>query len=258
MAVSPRGDGSVDVFICNNYGHTVTRHVIDTAAGLTVRTAEVLLRKRLDIPDGIAVSPDRRWIALSNHSTHDVLVYDNGSALDESTDPVGILRGVHYPHGLRFTRDARHLLVADAGSPYLQVYATGEDGWHGVRHPTASVRVMDDAVFEIGRYRNDEGGPKGLDVDREMRVAVTTSQHQPLAFFDLRALLAGVEEAVNGSRRRQQQLDVAYELHYLEDARTARAKAEQADHMSASRSWRITAPLRRVFDAIGRIRRGPS
>ncbi len=241
--------GLREVLICNNDGHTISRHVVDPAAGFVTRRSDVLLRKWLDVPDGICVSRDRRWIAISNHATHDVLLYEYDSALDEHTDPVGMLRGLHYPHGLRFSADGRHLFVADSAAPYVQVFASGDDGWRGVSHPAVSIRVMDDDVFERGAYRHDEGGTKGIDFDRERRVMVTTSMHQPLSVFDARALTACIADAANGRGREQHALNVGYELHYLKEARARNAKAEQADHMLASRSWRLTAPLRRVFDA---------
>jgi len=90
-----------EILICNNTRQTVSRHHMDVGADCAV-SSEVLLRKWLDIPDGVAVSLDRRWIAVSNHSTHDVLLYENVPSLNEHTDPDGILRGALYPHGLRF------------------------------------------------------------------------------------------------------------------------------------------------------------
>ena len=254
VAVTGVEHGLAELLVCNNYAHTVTRHLLDTTADYSLRREEVLLRRWLDIPDGIAVTLDRRWIAISNHMTHDVLVYENGSSLDEDTDPAGILRGVHYPHGLRFGADGRYLFVADAGAPYLQIFTCGVDGWHGVAHPAASVRIMDDAVFRRGAQRPDEGGPKGIDLDHGMRVLVASSTHQPLAFFDVREMSARVAEATNGLLRQQNALNVAYELHYIREAREARVNAEEAEHMRASRSWRLTAPLRRIFDVLRKDR----
>ena len=108
---------------------------MDVGAGCMV-SSEVLLRKWLDIPDGVRLSPDRRWIAVSNHSTHDVLLYENVPSLNEHTDPDGILRRVRYPHGLRFSSDGRYLFVADPGAPDVHVYAEDSAGWWGVRHPS--------------------------------------------------------------------------------------------------------------------------
>src|SRR5712671_3974071 len=50
VAVSHVGDDGCEVLICNNDGHTVTRHLLDCDAGRAVRHSEILLQKYLDIP----------------------------------------------------------------------------------------------------------------------------------------------------------------------------------------------------------------
>jgi DNA-binding beta-propeller fold protein YncE len=234
-----------EILICNNAGHSVTRHLLQRDAPGVMRNSHVLLRKHLDIPDGVSVSPDRRWIAVSNHRTHSVLLYENSPTLDADAEPDGILRRVYYPHGLRFTADGRYLIVADAGAPYLHIYAQHADEWRGVRHPVASVRVMDEAVFQTGRHNVEEGGPKGLDIDAGSNVVAVTSECQPLSFFDLPAMLqAGLAEA---SRREQRMLDIRYELQMAR-------KVVDANNLRDSRSWRLTAPLRRVTSTLRRYR----
>ena len=79
--------------------------------------------------------------------------------------------------------------MADAGSPYLYVYARGADDWSGGREPIATLRQMDDDTFLRGRYNTQEGGPKGIDVDRSGRILAVTSEHEPLAFYDMAAIV---------------------------------------------------------------------
>jgi len=271
--IAGEGRPGKEILICSNVGNRVTRHVVDGGARHTLAGGDVLLRKWLDIPDGVSVSQDRQWLAISNHNTHNVLVYEYSASLGRDADPDGILRGVHYPHGLRFSSDDRHMFVADAGAPYIHVYARDDLGWGGVRNPVASVCVMDDALFERGRHNPEEGGPKGIDIDSSMNVVVVTSECQPLAFFDLSGIL---EDAIIGShlagsdvrvadgpprsdrgldrqrlrayRREQQALQVRCELQAMERLMQARAEAIKAraerSAMQKSRSWRMTAPLR--------------
>src|SRR5439155_19840113 len=92
-----------EVLICNNCGHTVTRHLLDRAADGAMRNSEILLNKYLNAPDGVSISPDRRWIAVSNHATHNVLLYENSAALNSDAKPDGIVRCIYYQHGLRFS-----------------------------------------------------------------------------------------------------------------------------------------------------------
>jgi hypothetical protein len=222
-------------------------------SGGAIRNSDVLLQKYLDIPDGVSVSPDRRWIAVSNHSTHNVLLYANSPALNADADPDGILRRVYRPHGLRFSADGRYLFVADAAAPYLHIYAQHPDEWRGVRHPVSTVRIMDEAMFRRGRHNEQEGGPKGLDIDAGSNVLVVTSECQPLAFFDLPALLQ--HAFAGGSMQEQRILDIRYELSLMQE----RARqATEANALRASRSWRITAPLRRLNSILRRSHRSPS
>jgi len=244
VAVSHVGDDGCEVLICNNDGHTVTRHLLDCDAGRAVRHSEILLQKYLDIPDGVSVSPDRRWIAVSNHATHHVLLYQNSPALSANAEPDGILRQASYPHGLRFSADGRHLFVADAGAPYLHIYAQDSDEWRGVRHPLATVRIMDDPMFERGRHNPEEGGPKGLDIDARSNVLVVTSECQPLAFFDVPALLQLA--LAGGSTREQKILGIRHELGLVQESRKMAERANEAHVLRNSLSWRITAPLRRL------------
>jgi hypothetical protein len=248
VSVTRLEEGLCEILICNNAGHTVTRHLLDRDA-CVMRTGEVLLQRHLDIPDGVSVSPDRRWIAVSNHNTHNVLLYQNSATLHTETEPEGILRGVYYPHGLRFSPDGCYLFVADAGAPYLHIYAQHPAEWRGVRHPVASVRIMDEAVFQRGRHNSQEGGPKGLDIDPCSNVLAVTSECQPLAFFDVATLLQHAVTA--GSLGDQRILDITYELSLMTESQTAR-KAIEEHSVRCSRSWTVSTLLRRLNSRLRR------
>ena len=204
-----------EILICNNSGNTVTRHVLDRTRGYSIDQGAVVVEKWLNIPDGISVSRDRRWMAVSNHNTHNVLMYENPASVTADANPDGILRGVSCPHGLRFSSDGSRIFVADAGAPYIHVYACDADrGWRGVRSPITSFRVMDEARFLRGRHNPQEGGPKGLDIDDAMTALVVTSECQPLAFFDPSAILDGVSVPAVNNRARQA-LQIRYQLEVV-------------------------------------------
>lgn len=185
VAVRRLAEGLAHIYVCNNYAHDVTRYVaVRNGAHWEVVTGEVLLRAGLAIPDGITVSPCGRWLAVSNHDTHEVFTYRLDDTLGPTSEPAGRLRGINYPHGLRFTADSRRLVVADAGLPYIAVFEAPT--WDRALEPSAVVRVMDDDVYRRGRYNPQEGGPKGLAL-LPRGIALVTSEHQALAAFDLGA-----------------------------------------------------------------------
>lgn len=186
---SQLGENLYELLVCNNYANHVTRHILDIAGHFELKSSEILLSKGLGIPDGVAVSGDRRWIAISNHNAHSVFLYENTPGLNRHSEPDGILRNLNYPHGLLFTPDDRFMMVADAGAPYVNLYAKDGDGWKGMRDPVAAFRVMDETTFRRGRKNPQEGGPKGIDIDLGMNVLVTTCDEQVLAFFDLPSML---------------------------------------------------------------------
>ena len=253
VSVTRVDENVCEILICNNDGHSVTRHLLDGGAGGVIRHGEVLLQKRLDLPDGVRRSPDRRWIAVSNHNTHSVLLYESSPALNADTEPEGILRCVYYPHGLCFSADGRYLFVADAGAPYIHIYEQDRDEWRGVRHPVASVRVMDEAVFRRGSSGPGLGGPKGVDIDAGANVIVVTSECQPLEFFDVSALLQ--QALADSSVREQRILDTRYERWLLQGRhQMATRVTEEIETFRNSRSWRITAPLRDLQSTLRRHR----
>ena len=244
VAITSDAKGNIEVLICNNVSHTVTKHTLQ-ADPLAVTVNDVVLRRRLDLPDGVAVSADNQWIAISNHDAHTVMLYERSRSLDASSDPDGILRGTFFPHGLRFSNDGRHLLVADAGAPHVHVYARDGKTWRGVRYPATFIRDMDDPVFALGLEHGgrENAGPKGIDIDRHGHVLATTSKFQPLAFFDVSSILHSSAERLPDDHA----LQVSYELDVQEASQEqVRISDARRAKLLASGSWRITSPLRRL------------
>lgn len=190
VCVSATAKGCCELLVCNNYKHRITRHVVRLDGRWSLPRNSILLEQGLDVPDGIAISPDKAWIAISNHMTHSVLLFDNRTRLDRRSTHVATLSGVNYPHGLRFSPDGSLVYVADAGSPYVHVYRRAGNGWSGEHAPVVSFRVLDDQTFQKGRHNPEEGGPKGLDIDATGELLVVTNEEQPLACFHMPTLLS--------------------------------------------------------------------
>ncbi|WP_245436448.1 beta-propeller fold lactonase family protein [Mesorhizobium tamadayense] len=188
VAVKREPHGRFSLLVCNNYKHRVTRHVVHRRLRYRALWNQVMLEQGLNIPDGIALSHDGRWVAVSSHGTNDVKIYDMSAPLGRGTQSAGALENANYPHGLRFTQDGGHILVADAGSPMVHVYASNGD-WRGRRAPFRSVAVLDEETFLRGRANVEEGGPKGLDIDRSNSIVAVTCQEQTLAFYGLSSIV---------------------------------------------------------------------
>ena len=178
-----------EILICNNYVNYVTRHILEKKEHLKLISNEIFLSDELRVPDGVAVNNNNRWIAISNHDRHCVSLYQNKPQLNPQSKQDGILRNINYPHGVRFTSDDNYVIVADAGSPYVIIYAKTGDSWEGTRKPRATLRVMDEDTYLRGKNMPQNGGPKGIDIDRDMNVLVTTCEEKVLQFFDLRRVL---------------------------------------------------------------------
>jgi hypothetical protein len=226
VAVIPGENGICELLVCNNYADNVSRHRVDCNAGYAIVESGILLGKWLNLPDGVCVSRDGRWIAISNHNTHGVLIYERSAFLDEGSSPVGVLRGASFPHGMRFSADGRYLFLADAGAPFVHVYACGDLGWHGTRMPSASIRTMAGGTFRLGRKNPQEGGPKGIDFDQTMSVLVTTCEHQTLQFLDAAVVLAAASAVAPV-------VEVEYELGALEVDAATRAKSRDVAESAA-------------------------
>lgn len=185
-----RPDGARQILAANNYGHFISSHLLRRVGPFRKLTNEILISGGLDIPDGLAISDDLKHIAVSNHLTHEVLVYRNERHDGGFEEPCARLQKTVYPHGLRFTNTGNRLVVASAGSPFVHVYKGEDDNtWCGVYRPEGSFRVLDEQTFKAGAVNPMEGGPKGVEITANDELLLVTNEHAPLLAFDLQAML---------------------------------------------------------------------
>jgi hypothetical protein len=261
LCVVRKDDERGEVLVCNNRGSSVTTHLLEGNPCYSANSHKILLKKWLDVPDGVSASPDQNWIAISNHHAHSVFLYERALSPGAESDPDGILRGVQYPHGVRFTADGQFVVVASAGTPYVQVYKAKGPAWRSVQIPFRSIRVLSDEEFWRGRSNPQEGGPKGLDVSSTMDVLVTTNEVVPLAFYDLGLVTGsyrGKDARVDYQASEQEALAIQHELQLLGDMAEKLRKAEERGRARAARqtkasSWRGTAPLRSLHRIVAPV-----
>lgn len=182
-----RHRAGLGLWVCNNYAHCLTYHPLRARKnGITSRIGRVALSEELNVPDGVAISDDGRFMAVSNHETHQVFAY-------RLTGPgqaqrIGQLSQISYPHGLRFLPGGKGMIIADAGQPYVHVFETQSD-WAGDHQPARQVHVLDQATFLRGHHNEREGGIKGLDIDLTRGLVATTCETGVLTLFSLADML---------------------------------------------------------------------
>ncbi len=231
------GDDRYRALVCSDQWHFITSHVITLGESAGIVNEGIRIEKTLQIPDGISLSPDHQWIAVSNHVQGQVGLFRNTPELDRHTTPDSILEGSVCPHGLSFDADG-NLYVADAASPYVHRYEKPPGGWEARHLPSHAFRLLDDATFYKGRYAAREGGMKGIHVEQGTNVLVTTHKLGTLDFHDLGALLSHACEVD------EEQLEA---LRRARDAEIARTKSDVL-----KRRWKLTTRLRRETDVVTR------
>ena len=246
-----------EVLLCSNSGNYVSSHLINIAENFNVEASSVLLNSKIDVPDGIALSYSKGWLAVSNHDGKAIFVYKNLRSLNPGSAPDAILRGVGFPHGIKFIEDSHFLFVSDAGGPFVYVYYSASGEWSGDYQPVSKYRVMSDEAFKMGHVNPQEGGVKGIDFFKDSFVMATTCQEQRLAFFDLSATLKNVASV--GHNKKLPQRSPSVDDYFYRAARTMQIGQERlitgyvgmVNHhrnefqkIISSRSWKITYPLR--------------
>ncbi|WP_460274529.1 hypothetical protein [Celeribacter sp. ULVN23_4] len=184
LVVTEMRGNTVEVIACNNYRHLLSRHRFSRSWLLPSRNA-IAYSAGLDVPDGIAISPDRRFLAVSSHFTHDVLIYPYDRKNDPKREPVGRLDGICFPHGVRFSPDGSRLFVADAGAPLVHVFEAKDGDWATEAAPIHRFSPVSEVEFLAGHTNEQEGGMKGLELAMGGRVVIATCEETPLRLFDL-------------------------------------------------------------------------
>ncbi|MCC2098607.1 MAG: hypothetical protein KDJ29_17050, partial [Hyphomicrobiales bacterium] len=154
-----RTGNRIDLLVCDIQRNLVSEHRVNLRWPFGLTRNQVRIQTGLLTPDGLALSADGRWLAVSNHETHQVFLYDRNIGIRPSTRPHGMCEDVAFPHGLRFSPDGRSLYVTDAGRPKVHRFDATNGDWSGPRHSAAAATVMDRTAFEKFRYSDREGGP---------------------------------------------------------------------------------------------------
>jgi len=188
------GPGSVRVhgrqlFVCCNNKSTLTAHSFTLRKEkVEVGDGEVAMRDGLEIPDGIALSRDGRWLAVGDHEYRRIMILRRGvtpKIVCELRDA-----DLSHPHGICFDPTGMALYVADAGERAMHVFVSPDEWATAMNSSTYKLPAVEVDAFTKTkesvdqRYRSLEGGIKGVDVDASGRIIATTCQNQMLRFFE--------------------------------------------------------------------------
>lgn len=176
------------IFVCNNHRHTITSHVIELNGKIRIKNEGILIENTLRFPDGISVSRDGRWIAISNHDYGQVAIFENTPDLNKDSLPGTVLDGPVCPHGIRFGREDKNLYVADASTQYLYIYESDDGNWGDVRNASRAVKIVDDDRFYYGKTGLKDGGVKGIAIDHSNSMLLTTHRMEVIGFYDLNTI----------------------------------------------------------------------
>ena len=225
--------------LCDNAASVVVRYRLE---GGSMTGGDVVLSRWLDLPDGLSLSADQQWLAVSSHDTHASSSTRWRTAGD--ADPVAVLRGARYPP--ECGSSARTVTWSSpAGAPRVHVFARPHGGWRGIAYPTFSLRVVDDERFARGHLNlGRRGGAKGVDVHAATEVLVVTNEEQPLAFFDLGAAVDAGADAPTPDAL------LEYELHVLERFAASKAAGRPTRRSEGTMLFRAAAPVRRAYATV--------
>ena len=271
VAIVPLGPKLYQLIACNNYNNIVSSHILDAGQNFRAISNELLLHEGLEVPDGVSVNHSATWIAVSNHNTNEVYLYENNGELNSRSKPDGKLLGVGVPHGLRFTANAKAILVADAGSQDVRIFHSETGQWFGDFAPAASIQVVDNESFALGHYNELEGGAKGLELCSERPLMFVTCEHVLLSIFKIDSHI-GVSTDLSGvdilnspswASSDLTTMSLARALHASSERERTQRAAQLIQHHSHvmfleqrlsavknSTSWRVTKPFRQLKQAL--------
>jgi DNA-binding beta-propeller fold protein YncE len=183
-------DDEIDILVCNNYSHKISRHVIPLKSRFKFVKNSIFLEKGLNIPDGIAINKDKSRLAISDHNTNRVLIFNLMKGISPRSEYIGELKDAGYPHGVRFSDDSKKIFIADAGAPYINVYQSKNGDWSGNSYPSKKLICMTGDDFLKWHTNPQEGGPKGLDISADGSLLAISTHAVPLDLFYVKEIFS--------------------------------------------------------------------
>jgi DNA-binding beta-propeller fold protein YncE len=172
---------------CNVAARSITfyRRVSLSPIGFELAPVFELNHPSLCNPDGLAFSRCGRWLAIANHGSHSVSIFEgcnrilSGEKLEYGPSPVTIIEDpqLRHPHSVAFTPDTNHLVVTNAGANYFCVYQPTDHNYRlqWPQSPVLQKAFGPDHIFKEVNKNVQEGGPKGVAI-HSSSLAVSSPQ----------------------------------------------------------------------------------
>jgi DNA-binding beta-propeller fold protein YncE len=237
------------ILVCNNYQNNVVSFIADLSDSLKLKNEGLLVKRHLDLPDGVDVSLNGRYAALSCHESHNVLIYKLSPFLNRYTAPRAILRDIGCPHGVRFSADGKRIFVADAGTQFLHVFYSEGGDWNETLYAEKTIKIVDDEIYtssrtdSTGKIFPEEGGLKGLDFANNDELVVTTAEDQVLRFFSTESLVSEKGSVEHISLLEDQ----VQELRLFQENKKKIRRRQKKNMIKANLKRLLRAPFKKMY-----------
>lgn len=129
----------------------------------------ILLKEKMKVPDGIAISPSTKKIAITSALTNQILI------CNDNFDVKKILKSER-PHSVDFIDD-KNLISTGGNDPFLNIWDLNKKTHH-------KYRGLSKKEFAL-RGSNTEGGIKGIDYCPIKKLLFATCPNSPFLIFKL-------------------------------------------------------------------------
>jgi len=157
----------IRLFFCNIRNYI---SFFDIDEKLKIISNGIFLNKNLKFPDGIAICPSYKQIAITNPSLNNIIIcdVDTGTNFFELND-------INRPHSVVFIND-NHIVSTGGNDPCLNFWNIKD------RKIVYKSRILSNKQFSL-RGSNLEGGVKGIDYCSDLNLLLLTCPNAPFLAY---------------------------------------------------------------------------
>jgi WD40 repeat protein len=171
-----KNENSIKMFFCDKHKY-ISFCEIDK--NFNIKSKGIYLEKHLKVPDGMAISPCKKLLAVTNALKNNVVICDlnNNNNIFE-------LEGIDHPHSVDFLTDDI-IMVTGRNDPF--VYCLDIKN----KFVKFKFKCLNDYEYSL-RHSDAEGGIKGICFCRSLNFLFLTCPNKPFMIFDVNILMKNV------------------------------------------------------------------